>query len=167
MTCDICQLEQTSQTFPLCNFTDSSGSKPDIDLFCYRQKNVHGMPVRFSLGLHPPPHQIQNCPLFRLLHLFTALSLLLFHHYSSLSPSQTSPYKTMLLALKVVSLFIQSSSLNSPSSANPSHVPHTSLTPALLSNTYIPLREWETLYLDTYLSFFSLSHLFLALCCVI
>lgn len=98
---------------------------------------------------------------------FTALSLLLFHHYSSLSPSQTSPYKTMLLALKVVSLFIQSSSLNSPSSANPSHVPHTSLTPALLSNTYIPLREWETLYLDTYLSFFSLSHLFLALCCVI
>lgn len=68
MTCDICQLEQTSQIFPLCNFTNSCGSKPDIDLFCYRQKNVHGMPVRFSLALHRPPHQIQNSPLFRLLH---------------------------------------------------------------------------------------------------
>jgi len=66
MTCDRHQLEETSQIFPLCNFTDSRSSKSDTDLFWYSHKNMHGMPVRFSLSLLPPPHQTQNSPLFRL-----------------------------------------------------------------------------------------------------
>lgn len=107
MTCDICQLEQTSQTFPLCNFTDSSGSKPDIDLFCYRQKNVHGMPVRFSLGLHPPPHQIQNCPLFRLLHssVSAPISSLLFpFSFSDISIQDHAPCPESSVSLHTIQL---------------------------------------------------------------
>lgn len=149
MTCEIHQLEQTSQIFPLCNFTDSSGSMPGIDLFWYSQKKHAQYTSQATVGSASP-----STPNSRFSSLqassqlyFCSYSIIIpppfvFHHYSSFSSSQTSQYNAMLLSLEVQSLSTPSSSLNSPFSVIPSHVLHL-FTPTLLSNIYTQLRKWE------------------------